>query len=381
MKKMVCLLCSTVLFALFSVCSSTGPCTVAVQPWGTLDDGTVVSLYTLKSPAGMEAAVTDYGGTVVSLLVPGPAGDRTDVVLGFSDLESYVRRSPYFGAIIGRYGNRIANGRFTLDGKVFTLACNNSPGGRPCHLHGGVKGFDKRVWDAEPLQEHNRAGVRLTYCSKDGEEGYPGNLRVTVTYWVYTRNSRLRIEYEAATDAATPVNLTHHSYFNLQGQGSPSILGHELRINAQAFTPVDSGLIPLGEIRPVAGTPFDFRAPHTIGERIDDPSEQLACGEGYDHNFVLDRRGPGLARAAVVRDPESGRRMEVWTTEPGLQFYSGNFLDGSLRGKGGAVYLHRSGFCLETQHFPDSPNQPGFPDTVLRPGETYRSVTEYRFGY
>jgi aldose 1-epimerase len=302
----------------------------------------------------------------VSLLVPDRTGKLGDIVLGYESLDSYIKNSPYFGSIVGRYGNRIAKGLFTLDGVTYKLAVNNGQN----HLHGGSKGFDKVVWKAEPVREAGAAGVKLTYLSRDGEEGYPGNLSVTVVYSL-TDENELRISYEAVTDRPTPVNLTHHSYFNLAGEGD--ILGHELVVNAESYTPVDAGLIPTGEIRPVKGSPFDFTTPHAIGERI------ARVEGGYDHNFVLRGGGGRLDLAARVFEPKSGRVMEIRTTEPGLQFYSGNFLDGTITGKGGRVYSKHAGFCLETQHFPDSPNRPGFPSTILRPGSVYKSLTVHRF--
>ena len=341
-----------------------------------------MSAYTLKSANGMEARVLDYGGIVVSVRVPDRHGRFDDVVLGYDSLADYLRSSPYFGAIIGRYGNRIAGGRFTLDGKTYTLAKNNGPN----HLHGGLKGFDKVVWnarqvvwDAAPFQGADSVGLVFRYTSPDGEEGYPGTVRATVTYTLTDRNE-LIFDYHATTDRATLVNLTQHSYFNLAGDGKGDILGHVVTLNADRFTPVDSTLIPTGEIRSVSGTPFDFRTPTAIGARIDQDDEQLRYGRGYDHNFVLNKGadgGPTLA--ARVYEPSSGRLMEIYTTEPGLQFYSGNFLDGTLRGKNGVVYRHRYGFAMETQHFPDSPNKPSFPSTTLRPGEQYRSRTIYKF--
>jgi aldose 1-epimerase len=347
------------------------------QPFGTTDRGEAVSLYTLKNAHGMEAQVLDYGGIIVSLRVPDRNGRLGDVVLGFDSLTDYERGSPYFGAIVGRYGNRIARGRFTLDGRSYTLATNNGPN----HLHGGVRGFDKVVWKVAPFQHADSVGLVLTYTSPEGEEGYPGTLHATVTYTL-TDSDQLIFDYHATTDRATPVNLTQHSYFNLAGDGAGDILGHVVTLNADRFTPVDSTLIPTGEIRSVVGTPFDFRTPTTIGARIGQADEQLRYGRGYDHNFVLNKAGPAgdLTLAARVFEPTTGRVMEVVTTEPGLQFYSGNFLDGTLRGKRGVVYQHRSGFAMETQHFPDSPNQPAFPSTILRPGEEYRSRTIYRFG-
>jgi len=336
-----------------------------------------VRQYTLKNTHGMELRVLDYGGIIASLAVPDRTGRVDDVVLGFDRLEDYERSSPYYGAIIGRFGNRIARGRFTLDGRTYTLATNDGPN----HLHGGVKGFDKVVWEVSPFERQDSRGVVLRYTSPDGEEGYPGTLRTTVTYTL-TEGNELIFDYEGTSDRATPVNLTQHSYFNLAGEGAGNVLGHELTLNANSFTPVDSTLIPTGEIRSVAGTPFDFRAPTAIGARIGQDEEQLRYGRGYDHNFVLDK-DPGAPAsttlAARVFEPSSGRVMEVHTTEPGVQFYSGNFLDGTLRGKRGAVYSPRSGFTLETQHFPDSPNHQAFPSTVLVPGAEYRSRTVLRF--
>ena len=332
-------------------------------------------MYTLKNAHGLELKVIDYGGIILSLKVPGRNGTFDDVVLGYDSLAGYLRSSPYFGAIIGRYGNRIGGGRFTLDGKTYTLAKNNGPN----HLHGGLKGFDKVVWDAAPFEGADSVGLVFRYTSPDGEEGYPGTVRATVTYTLTDRNE-LIFDYSATTDRATPVNLTQHSYFNLAGDGKGEILGHVVTLNADRFTPVDSTLIPTGEIRSVAGTPFDFRTPTAIGARIALDDEQLRYGRGYDHNFALNKgadAGPTLA--ARVYEPASGRVMEIYTTEPGLQFYSGNFLDGTLRGKNGVVYRHRYGFAMETQHFPDSPNKPSFPSTTLRPGEQYRSRTIYKF--
>lgn len=353
------------------------------RPFGTLEDGTPVQVWRLSNARGMVAEITNYGATVVRLLAPDRNGKLEDVVLGFDALagyrsEAFLRSNPYFGAIVGRYGNRIARAAFELDGRTYPLAGNNVPGGLPCTLHGGNRGFDKVVWDAAPVRRKDATGLRLHYLSRDGEEGFPGNLDVTVTYWLTAAND-LRIEYRAATDKATPVNLTHHGYFNLQGEGKGDILGHRLTLYAKRFLPVDRGLIPTGERRAVAGTPFDFTRPRAVGERVGDGDEQLAFGGGYDHTWVLDRRGPGLTLAARVEEPASGRVMDVLTTEPGIQFYCGNFLDGTLTGKGGAPYPKRSGLCLETQHFPDSPNQARFPSTLLRPGKRYATTTVYRF--
>lgn len=343
--------------------------------FGATAEGVPVDLYTLTNASGMEVRAISYGGIILSLRVPDRAGKLGDVVLGYDAIDGYLKASPYFGSIIGRYGNRIARGRFTLDGKEYTLAANNGPNA----LHGGTKGFDKVVWRAEPFEKSEGVGVVFSYTSPDGEEGYPGKLEATVTYTLDDANT-LSFDYRAVTDKPTPVNLTQHSYFNLAGDGQGDILGHELMLKASRFTPVDSTLIPTGEIRSVAGTPFDFTTPHTIGERIGTGDEQIRFGGGYDHNFVLDRdAGDSLQLAARVYEPTSGRVMEVSTTEPGVQFYSGNFLDGSITGKAGHVYRHRTGFCLETQHYPDSPNKPEFPSTILKPGEEYRSRTVYAF--
>ena len=344
------------------------------QPFGKMPSGEQVNLYTLRNPQGVEAAVTNYGARVVSLKVPDRSGKFDDVVLGFDQLDGYLKNNPYFGAIVGRYGNRIAKGEFTLDGVKYSLARNNGENA----LHGGLKGFDKVVWSAKGVSTSDGPGVELKYLSKDGEEGYPGDLSVTVTYSV-TGNNELKIEYDATTNKDTVVNLTNHSYFNLAGQGNGDILDHLVMINADKFTPIDAGLIPTGELRSVEGTPFDFRKPTAIGARINVNDPQLKFGQGYDHNFVLNGGGDGLVLAARVTDPKTGRVMEVLTTQPGLQFYTGNFLDGTIRGKGGKVYRRRSAFCMETQHFPDSPNQPKFPSAVLKPGERYRSTTIYRF--
>jgi len=348
------------------------------SPFGRTQNGQETQLYRLKLADGFQADIADYGGTVVRLFTPDRTGRLEDVVLGFNSAEEYVARSPYFGCIIGRFGNRIANGRFSVDGKTCTVATNNEPGGIPCHLHGGRHGFDKVVWAAEPLTLNGQPALRLTRTSPDSEEGYPGTLRIDVTYTL-TADHSLRIDYEATTDQPTPVNLTNHSYFNLRGEGTGDILGHELTLSASRCTPVNAGLIPTGSFASVAGTPLDFTQPHSIGTRIDADHEQLRFASGYDHNYIIDRTEPGLALAAIVFEPNSGRVMETWTTEPGVQFYSGNFLDGKLTGKSGRLYPRRSGFCLETQHFPDSPNQPAFPNTILRPGNTYRSITIYKF--
>jgi aldose 1-epimerase len=352
---------------------------VARKRFGTTERREFVSVYTLKNAHGIELRVLDYGGIIVSLKLPDRSGRLDDVVLGYDSLAGYERASPYFGAIIGRYGNRIARGRFTLDGRTYTLATNNGLN----HLHGGVRGFDKVVWDVAPFDGPDSVSLILRYTSRDGEEGYPGTLHATVTYTVTNRNE-LIFDYHATTDRATPINLTQHSYFNLAGDGSGDILRHVVTLNADHFAPVDSTLIPTGEIKSVAGTPFDFRMPTAIGARIDADDVQLRYGRGYDHTFVLnkgDKGGTGgdMTLAGRVYEPTSGRVMEIHTTEPGVQFYSGNFLDGTLRGKNGVGYSHRFGFAMETQHFPDSPNKPGFPSTILRPGAEYRSRTTYTF--
>jgi aldose 1-epimerase len=345
------------------------------EPFGKMPDGKPVERFTLTNPGGMELRAISYGGIITSLRVPDRNGKLADVVLGFDNLEGYLADHPFFGAIIGRYGNRIAKGQFALDGKTYKLATNNGPN----HLHGGVKGFDKVLWSAEPVPGKN--AVVFTRTSPDGEEGYPGNLRVQVTYTLTDENEVL-VDYRATTDKPTVVNLTQHSYFNLGGQASGDILGHQLMLNAEWYTPVDDTLIPTGELAPVDGTPFDFRKPTAIGARIGHADPQLKNGQGYDHNWVLKRTGSGtgLQLAARVSEPTTGRTLEIRTTEPGIQFYSGNFLDGKLTGKEGAQYKHRTGFCLETQHFPDSPNKPKFPSTTLRPGTEYRSSTVFAFG-
>jgi aldose 1-epimerase len=345
---------------------------VSREPFGKLADGRAVERFTLTNAHGMEVQAITYGGIITSLKVPDRAGKMADVVLGFDSLDGYLTNAPFFGAIIGRYGNRIGKGQFTLDGHTATLVKNNGPN----HLHGGTKGFDKQLWTAEPVAGKN--AVVFTRTSPDGEEGYPGTLKVRVTYTLTDANA-LVVDYEATADKATPVNLTQHSYFNLAGDGAGDILGHELLINADRYTPVDDTLIPTGELAPVQGTPFDFRTATAIGARINQDNPQLKNGKGYDHNFVLNRKGAGPSLAARAVEPKSGRTLEVTTTEPGMQFYSGNFLDG-VKGKSGHVYALRTGFCLETQHFPDSPNQPKFPSTILRPGQKYSSQTVFTFG-
>jgi aldose 1-epimerase len=347
-----------------------GPSKSASRPFGQTPSGDKVDLYTLTNAKGMEATISTYGGVIVSLKAPDRSGRLADVVLGFDNLEGYLKSNPYFGAIVGRYGNRIAHGKFMLDGVEYTLAKNNGENS----LHGGIRGFDKRIWTAA---RSTGSSIELTYVSRDGEEGFPGNLSVTVTYTL-TDNNELRIDYSATTDKDTVVNLTNHSYFNLAGQGNGDVLGHKVTIFADRFTPVDKTMIPTGELRSVEGTPFDFRKPHSIGERINSPDEQLALGRGYDHNFVLKRPSSTPELAARVTEPKTGRVLEVLTTEPGVQFYTANTLNVPA-GKGGKGYGPHSAFCLETQHFPDSPNKPAFPPVVLKPGGQYQTTTVYRF--
>jgi len=344
------------------------------EAFGVTKDGTPVERYTMVNSHGMEVRAMTYGGIITNLRVADKSGKFDDVVLGFDDFAGYLNNKPYFGAIIGRYANRIAKGKFTLDGKEYTLAINNGPNS----LHGGLKGFDKVVWHAEPFEKPGSLGIVFTYLSKDGEEGYPGNLNTKVTYTL-TDNNELIFDYEATTDKATPVNLTQHTYFNLAGDGHGDILGHVLRMSALRFTPVDKDLIPTGELRSVDGTPLDFAQQTPIGLHINDKDEQLVLAGGYDHNFVIDRTTEGMALTARVEEPTTGRVMEVYTTEPAVQFYTGNFLDGTITGKHGHVYSKRTGFTLETQHYPDSPNHPEFPSTILRPGQTFHSRTSYKF--
>lgn len=356
--------------------------TLEKTTFGQLSDGRTVDVYRIANANGIEMRVINYGGIILSLKTPDVSGEFGDIVLGFDSLEDYLsetyrQANPYFGALIGRYGNRIAGGQFSLDGETHSLATNNGDN----HLHGGQQGFDRVLWQAEPFENGEGVGLVLSYTSEDGEEGYPGRLETEVTYTL-TDDDQLIVDYRATSDKATPVNLTQHSYFNLEGEGSGSILDHRLMLNADAFTPVDETLIPTGEIRSVEGTPFDFTQPTSIGERIEQDNEQLTFGGGYDHNFVLAEKAASPREpvlAARVWEPESGRLLEISTTEPGIQFYSGNFLAGDLTGKSRRVYEHRSGFALETQHFPDSPNQADFPSTILEPGDTYRSRTVYTF--
>jgi aldose 1-epimerase len=337
-------------------------------------DGKNVDLFVMTNANGLKMSVTNYGGTIISLETPDKDGKMGDILLGYDNLDGFVKNSPYFNALVGRYGNRIAKGKFTLDGKEYKLAVNNGENA----LHGGLKGFDKVVWTAEPFKNDKGVGVKLAYLSRDMEEGYPGNLTVDVIYTL-TNKDELVIEYTARTDKPTVCNLTNHNYYNLTGGARRDILGHELMINADKFTPVDDGLITTGELRPVKGTVMDFTRATAVGARIDADDQQLKYGKGYDHNWVLNKKGNELSHAATLRDPDSGRVMEVWTTEPGVQFYSGNFLDGTITGKGGVVYKQRWAMCLETQHYPDSPNKPAFPTTTLRPGELYKTTTVHKF--
>ncbi len=371
---------SCIMVLIMTACSTragdaptTGAATVTRAPFGTTPEGDSVELFTLTNANGVELRAITYGGIITSLKVPDRDGTMGDVVLGYDSLAGYLRSSPYFGAIVGRYANRIAKGTFMLNGKTYHLAINNPPNA----LHGGLRGFDKVVWQAEPFQNGGNAGVIFRHTSPDGDEGYPGTVTVQVSYTL-TDSNDVVIEYRATTDQPTPINLSQHSYFNLAGSGS--VLDHELMIAADSFTPIDSTFIPTGAIAPVAGTPFDFRTPHPIGERISEDNEQLRYAGGYDHNFVLNRADSGLRLAARLSDPASGRVLEVRTDQPGIQFYSGNFLDGTITGKGGVVYTHRSGLALETQHFPDSPNHPGFPSTILETGQQFRSRTVWHFG-
>jgi aldose 1-epimerase len=346
---------------------------IAKRPFGKLPDGTTVDIYTLRNRHGLEVEITNYGGAVVSLRTPDRRGRMADIVLGYPDPPGYVNDTSYFGALIGRYANRIAQGKFTLNGVEYQLAKNNGVN----HLHGGVRGFNKVLWETREVPHTGGAALKLTYLSKDNEEGYPGNLTVTVTY-VLSDADELRIEYLATTDKETIINLTHHSYFNLAGAGAGDVLGHQVKINADRFTPVDETLIPTGELKAVKGTPFDFSRATAIGGRINEADDQLVLGKGYDHNFVLNKKGKELSLAASAYEPASGRAMEMWTTEPGMQLYTGNFLD-KVHGKAGKIYNYRGGLCFEAQHFPDSPNKPSFPSTVLKPGQRYTQTTVYKF--
>jgi len=360
--------------------STTKEPSVVVKPFGKTQDGQLVHQYTLTGAGGVVMDVIDYGGKVVRLFTPDRNGKLKDITLGFNDVAGYETQDKYFGSLIGRYGNRIANGKFTLDGQSYTLPTNNVPGGIGCSLHGGTKGFDAYVWHSEPLSEGKNVGIKFTMTSPDGDQGYPGKLDVTVRY-LLTPENIWHIEYEAVTDKPTVVNMTQHLYFNFKGEAEGTILDHELTLFADHMTPVSKGLIPTGELASVKGTPFDFTAPWEIGARINANNEQLRFGGGYDHNWVLNNQSGKLAPAAALYEKTTGRFMEVWTTEPGIQFYCGNFLTDKVPSKQpGKNLCYRGGLALETQHFPDSPNHANFPSTVLRPGSVYKTVTEYRFG-
>jgi aldose 1-epimerase len=378
MTKFPAILVTLVTLSTFAVFfpASAAQSKVQVSDFGKTSDGISVYRYVLSNEKGVEAVVISYGATLVSLKVPDRNGKAADIVLGYDTLDGYEQGKSFFGATIGRYGNRIAGGEFTLDGTVFHLPKNDGPNS----LHGGTTGFNKRVWKGVDRSRADAQVLELSYTSPDGEEGYPGTLKVRVKYTLPAEANELRIDYAATTDKDTVVNLTNHSYFNLSGDASKEIVDHQLLLRAPQFTPVDATLIPTGELRAVRSTPFDFTKPTAIGARISQDDEQLKFGKGYDHNWVLERTEKrGLQLAAEVFEPSSGRVLEVLTTEPGIQFYSGNFLDGTAKGKGGQLYAHRTGLCLETQHFPDSPNHPKFPSTVLKAGESYRSATVLRF--
>lgn len=353
-------------------------CSVSLVRYGELPGGEAVHLYTLKNANGMVVEITNYGGIVTRMLVPDRYGKLEDVVLGYNSLDGYLEATPYFGAIVGVYGNRIAGGKFELDGKAYQLTTNSEAGGAPVHLHGGTKGLDKVLWAARPSVQKNGASLVLNYVHPDGAEGFPGNIRMRVVYKLTNQNA-LEVSYRATTDKSTVINLTQHSYYNLNGNGRGTPLDHELMINADHITPVTAQMVPTGELMPVKGTPFDFTSPAKPGDQIGGDHPQLELGGGFDHNWVLNRSEEGLQLAATVYEPQSGRFMEVLTEEPGIQYYAGNFLDGSIIGKEGQPYEFRSGFCLETQHYPDSPNHPNFPSTRLDPGEIYKTKTVYRF--
>jgi aldose 1-epimerase len=356
-------------------CASMGPSSlgqISRSPFGQLEDGSPVDIFSLRNSKGAEARICNYGGIVVSLKVPDREGRISDVALGYDDLGGYLKKNPYFGAIVGRYANRIGGAKFSLNGKEYTLAANNGTNS----LHGGLKGFDKALWEPRILATPAGPALELSYVSKNGEEGFPGNLTVRAVYTM-TEDNALKLEFNATTDQETIVNLTQHSYFNLAGHGD--VLGHQVMIVADTFTPVDGGLIPTGEFRAVAGTPLDFRTPLAIGARINQDYEQLKLGQGYDHNFVINKPLGQAGLMARVYEPTSGRVLEVFSTEPGMQFYTGNHLDGTIKGKGGVVYKARSGFCMEPGHYPNSPNQPNFPSVVLKPGQVYQSMIMYRF--
>jgi len=374
-KALLALACLTLVSACGGSSSTIPPSRVVRAPFGHTKDNMPVEMFRLSNARGMEVKAIAYGAAITSIRVPDRNGTIDDVVLGFDTIDGYLTASGYIGAVVGRYGNRIARGQFRLDGQTYQLATNNGPN----HLHGGVKGFDKAVWTAETREIDGNAAVVFTHVSPDGDEGYPGMLTAKVTYTLTPANE-LIVDYTATSVKATPVNLTQHSYFNLAGAGSGDILQHRLTLDADRFTPVDATLIPTGEIAPVDGTPFDFRRPTAIGARIDADDPQIKNGNGYDHNFVIRRSAPGLVHAAWLEDPSSGRTLSISTTEPGVQFYSGNFLDGSMVGRGGRRYQRRFGVCLETQHFPDSPNHADFPSSIVRPGEPLQSRTVFVFG-
>ncbi len=344
------------------------------EKFGEMNDGTQIDLYTLTNKNGAKASITNYGAIVQSLYIPNRSDKLLDVVLGYDSLSGYLKVSPYFGAIVGRYGNRINKGQFKLNGKEYQLTINDGKN----HLHGGTNGFDKRVWTAEEVKSDLGPALKLTYKSTDMEEGYPGNLTLEATYTL-TDNNELRIDYKATTDKETILNPTHHSYFNLSGDPNNTILDEKLMIDADKFTPINDGLIPTGKLQSVENTPMDFRKPTAIGLRINEDNEQLKFGKGYDHNWVLNNYDGSVRKVASVYDSTSGIFMEVYTDQPGLQFYSGNFLDGSIKGKKGIIYKHRTALCLEAQHFPDSPNEKDFPSTTLNPGEVYKQTTYYKF--
>ena len=373
MKPVLTLLAASALLTMSNLTASD----LETAVYGKLNDGREVKIFTLTNAKGLTARITEYGAILVGLEVPDSKGAKADVTLGCDTLAGWLTCTSYFGASVGRFGNRIAHGKFTLDGKEYTLATNNSPGGIPCHLHGGLRGFDKVLWTGAPVRKAGARGVALTYTSKDGEEGYPGTLQVKITYWLTDANE-LVWEAEATTDKPTVINLAHHTYWNLSGDPTKPITGETLMLAADAYLPTDAGLIPTGVLAPVAGTPMDFRTPTTVGARINDAFEALKLAGGYDHCWVL-RKGPGVRLAAVVKDLSSGRIMEVLTDQPGVQFYTGNFLDGSATGKNGVKYQFRTGLCLETEGFPDAPNHPDFPSAVLRPGETYHHTMVCRF--
>ena len=348
--------------------------TIKKESFGKTTGGEQIELYSLTNKKGMEVSITNFGATVVTLKVPDRSGKAADIVLGYDTLDGYENGTSYFGATVGRYGNRIAGGKFSIDGKTYTLPKNNGEN----TLHGGIVGFNKRVWKAREIASKEGESLEMTYLSADGEEGFPGNLSAKVVFTLPAERNELRIDYTATTDKDTVLNLTNHSYFNLSGEGSGDILDHVMTLHSKQFTPVDKTLIPTGELKNVGGTPMDFNSATAIGKRINENDEQLVFGKGYDHNWVLTRAGGGLSMAAEAYDPKSGRKLEVLTTEPGVQFYSGNFLDGA-KGKGNKPYPQRAAFCLETQHFPDSPNHANFPSTLLKPNAVFHSQTVFRF--